>query len=317
MDVVVMELDLRLLGATVARLLGIEARAGHGFNGVIRAEQIGVDGPLRSPVYLVVPAEPGELIRRVEALMAMQPAPFMLVTPTARHVTGDLEASLARHGCVHLALDGLLAPGPEGRLVAVGSIEPVRAEFGRRLTQGRGLVKAVERIDRNLEAVARREYDLTTENDELRRLKAGGLFDFSARVAPLDFQVFAAIMAVGNANAAAKVLKMPSRTVYDRLAKWSERGKDYLPLVRWIEWRKAVGRKIKLRLEESVQSGEPNDTPENPETISEVIDTISAADNKDYPAILLQIMEALKAQNAKNWAAVRGELVQMIEDEVR
>jgi hypothetical protein len=171
-------------------------------------------------------------------------------------------------------------------------------------------------ILRRISAVARRDHELIKENDELRRLKAGGLFDFSARIAPLDFQVFAAIMAVGNANAAAKVLKMPSRTVYDRLAKWSERGKDYLPLLRWSEWRKAVGRKIKLRLEDSVQSGEPNDTPENPETISEVIDTITAADNRDYPAILLQIMETLKAQNTKNWAAVRGELVEMIQQEV-
>jgi hypothetical protein len=170
-------------------------------------------------------------------------------------------------------------------------------------------------ILRQISAVARRDHELIKENDELRRLKAGGLFDFSARVAPLDFQVFATIMAVGNANAAAKVLKMPSRTVYDRLEKWSERGKNYLPLVRWIEWRKAVGRKIKLRLEDSVQSGEPTETPENPETISEVIDTITAADNRDYPAILLEIMETLKAQNTKNWPEVRDELVEMIGEE--
>lgn len=315
-DVVVMELNLRLLGATVARLLGIEARDGGGFNGAIRAEQIGVDGPLRSPVYLLVPAERGELSRRVEALMAVQPAPFMLVTPTARQVTGDLEAALARHGCVHLALDGVVAPGPDGRLVAVGSIEPVRAEFGRLLTEGRGLVKTVERMDRNLEAVARREYELTAENDELRRLKAGGAFEFAVRVDAEDFRAFATIMALGNRKAAADFLKVPHRSLYNRVARWASRGKDYQRLVRWIEWRKASSRTIKLRLEDSVQSGEPNDEPENPETVEDVLETISAGDNRDYPTILAQVMETLKTQNAKNWLAVRDELVDMIKEEV-
>jgi hypothetical protein len=74
--------------------------------------------------------------------------------------------------------------------------------------------------------------------------------------------------------------------------------------------------KIKLRLQDSVQSGEPSDAPENSDTVGDVLDTISATDNRDYPAILGQVMETLKAQNGKNWAAVRDELVEMIREEV-
>jgi hypothetical protein len=74
--------------------------------------------------------------------------------------------------------------------------------------------------------------------------------------------------------------------------------------------------KIKLRLDDSVQSGEPIDAPENPETVGDVLDAIKADDNRDYPAILGQVMEALKAQNVKNWPAVRDELVEMILEEV-
>jgi len=53
--------------------------------------------------------------------------------------------------------------------------------------------------------------------------------------------------------------------------------------------------KIKLRLQDSVQSGEPSDAPESPETVGDVLDTISATDNPDYPAIPGQVMETLQA----------------------
>ncbi len=131
-----------------------------------------------------------------------------------------------------------------------------------------------------------------------------------------DFRAFAVIMALGNRKAAADFLKVPHRSFYDRVEKWSARGKDYQILVRWVEWRKRSGRKTKLRLEECVQSGEPNDAPENPETVGDVLDAIKADDNRDYPAILGQVMEALRAQNPENWAAVRDELVEMIKEEV-
>jgi hypothetical protein len=72
---------------------------------------------------------------------------------------------------------------------------------------------------------------------------------------------------------------------------------------------------IKVRLEDSVQSGEPNDLVENPVTIGAVLDSIESADNRDYPTILRQIMETLEAQNVKNWAGVRDELVEMIREE--
>ena len=91
---------------------------------------------------------------------------------------------------------------------------------------------------------------------------------------------------------------------------------EYLRMVRWIVWRKASGRKIKLRLEDSVQSGEPSDGAENPETVGAVLDTIAGAENRDYPAILRTVMEALEAQNVKNWPRVRDELVDLIRDEV-
>jgi hypothetical protein len=67
--------------------------------------------------------------------------------------------------------------------------------------------------------------------------------------------------------------------------KWTSRGKDYQRLYRFVGWRKEVGRKIVVPLADSVQSGEPNEMPENPVTVDAVADKIAAADNRDYPTV--------------------------------
>jgi hypothetical protein len=123
-------------------------------------------------------------------------------------------------------------------------------------------------------------------------------------------------MALGNRKAAADFLEVPHRSFYDRVEKWASRGKDYQRLYRFVEWRKKVGRKIMVPLGDSVQSGEPSDNAENPATVAAVADKIATAGNQDYPSILREILEALAEQNPENWAEVRGELMEMIREEV-
>ena len=182
------------------------------------------------------------------------------------------------------------------------------------------VVAAVESVGRRLEgkfeAVAKGTYELRKENEELRMLQAEGFFKFALKVDGGDFRAFAIIMALGTRKAAADFLEVPHRSFYDRVEKWTSRGKDYQRLYRFVEWRKKVGRKIMVPLAESVQSGEPNDAPENPVTVEAVADKIAAADNRDYPTILREILEALKEQNPENWAEVRKEVVGIIRDEV-
>jgi len=66
----------------------------------------------------------------------------------------------------------------------------------------------------------------------------------------------------GNRKAAASYLKVPMRTFYDRVERWTERGRECGRMFRLIGWRKRTGRRIKVRLEDSLQSGEPNDLAE-------------------------------------------------------
>jgi hypothetical protein len=123
-------------------------------------------------------------------------------------------------------------------------------------------------------------------------------------------------MALGNRKVAAEVLKVPVRTFYDRVRKWSLRGVEYHRMARLIGWRKRTGGRIRVRLEDSVQSGEPNDEAENPVPVGAVLESIATADTRDYPAILRQVIEKLEAQNPSNWRRVRRELIEMIKEEV-
>jgi hypothetical protein len=178
------------------------------------------------------------------------------------------------------------------------------------------LARAMDKIGRDIEAVARNQYELRKENEELRQLNKEGYFNFAVLVNGEDFLAFAVIMALGNRKAAAEHLTIPHRTFYDRVNLWARGSKDHQRMFRLVEWRKKVGRKILVRLEDSVQSGEPNDEPENPVTVASVLEGIAASDSRDYPAILREIMEVLVTQNSKNWPEVGKEAIAIIKDEI-
>lgn len=86
---------------------------------------------------------------------------------------------------------------------------------------------------------------------------------------------------------------------------------------RLVEWRKASGRKIQVRLEDSVQSG-AGESAENPETLGAVLAKmrVDGSDGRSYPDLLRQVFEALQGQNAGNWDGVRQELVAVLREKV-
>jgi hypothetical protein len=314
-DVLVFGLDVRLLCDQVAKGLGLSPTFVTKL-GQVRAVPVGTHGAMRSDVFLMFPRDVARMAREVERLICAHADPFLVFTPTGGYCTPEVESALKRQGCLHLALSRVLGLGGAGMLKPAPAAAAVLAEFEKRHSKGPGLEKAVERIDRNMEAVAKGTFELRRENEELRTLQKEGFFKFALKVDGEDFRAFAIIMALGNRKAAADFLKVPHRSFYDRVEKWTSRGKDYQRLYRFVEWRKNVGRKIMIKLGDSMQSGEPNDAPENPETVEAVADRIASADNRDYPTILREILEALAEQNPENWAEVRAEVMGIITEEL-
>ena len=316
-DLLIHGLNFKKLCGALARAFRFEPASGNDepFATAPRAWPVGVFARTHSPVYLCAGPTDETLLVNIEGLIAAQREPFILLVPTELHGSAAAQSLLQRHRCAFIPLARFLSFSGKGQFTAADSIQPVLDRFAAGLAAGDGLVKTVERIDRNIEAVARNQYELRKENEELRQLNKDGYFNFAVRVNGEDFLAFAVIMALGNRKAAADHLKVPHRSFYNRVDQWAARGKDYQLMIRYMDWRKRSSRHLKVELNPSLQSGESDDQPENPETMADVLTEIKAADTRSYPALFAEVLQALERQNSGNWMAVRTELVDLIKEE--
>lgn len=166
------------------------------------------------------------------------------------------------------------------------------------------ILRRIGSVAEGLHGLQHENGQLRTENETLRAMQLNGAFGFVLDVGRQDFLDFAVIMAKGNRAAAADFLKVPQRSFYDRTERWKTLGKNYHHMWRWVQWRKAVGRKIKLRL------------PDSPEALHEVVTAIGESSSQNYPALLRQILEVLVKVNPKNCDSICGELVALIKEEL-
>lgn len=317
-DILIYALDTRKLCGAIARTFKFSAPPDNSgiFYGAAKSWPVGTYGPTHSPVYLSICPSEAVLLSNIEGLVSVQAEPFILLTPTQRNKSSAAQGLLKRQHCEFIPLSRCLSLSGRGRFTVSNSIQPILDRFAARLAEGNGLVKTVEKIGRDIEAVARGDFERRKEIEELRRLHADGYFKFALRVDADDFRAFAVIMALGNRKAAAGHLKVPHRSFYDRVDKWQSRGREYQLMWRFIEWRKRSSRHLKVRLDESLQSGDAGGAPENPETLREVVDNIPDADSRSYPQLLAEILSALQSQNAANWPKVRDEVVSIIHEEL-
>ena len=317
-DIVVHELDLRKIGEAIRIAFRFDASTFSTSTSSHRVYRIASYGSARIPVYFTIPIEESVFLKDLEEVLSSMPDPFILLTPTHMHHTPTIESILKRHQCAYIPLSMTLSLDDKGQLRSICSIDGILADFQRRLTEGSGLPQALQRIDKNIEAVAKGHYELNKQNEELRKLHAEGYLKFVSRFNSEDFRALAAIMLFGNRKAAAESLNIPSRTFYDRVSNWKKKGPEYKRLFQMVEWRKKNGCKITVPLGNSLQSGEPSDEAENPETINAVIDRIrnDDLDQKSYPELLRDILIVLQKQNPENWKALNKGLIDLISEEL-
>lgn len=281
---------------------------------------VGAYGALHSPVYLAIRPTESEFLKEIEGLITGQADPFILLAPTQRHRTPTVQAVLQRHHATFVPLSRTLALDGPGRFRTTNPIQPILDRFSDELAAGKGLVKTVEKFGRDLDAVAKGNYELRTENEELRRLASDGYFKFVLSVDPLDFRYFAAIFAVGDRAKAARLFnnEIGERRFYERVDSWKSRGPEYKRMYRIVEARKKAGRHGMIRLNESLQSASVQEEAENPETLQAVLDRLHAddLDQRSFPALLQDILNALLDMNDDNWRPIRDELVPVIREEI-
>jgi hypothetical protein len=291
-EVMMLRLDVRRLGGEVARALKFGPVVGDGRDGVVKAERIGSEGPLRSPVYLLVPEDPADALQRVSALMRVEGEPFFLLTPGGKCVTAEVRAALARHGCVHASLEGLVEVRPGGRLVAVGSLDGLRVEFGRRLSQPGKVVPVLEGIRREIAGVKAGYEENVTARTRLERAMAEGLLKFAGRIDAQSLRVIYAVLAKGDIAKAARALGMKDSTLREFIAKWKGKGKDYAVLADLVRWRKETKFTGTVPLNEAALAGQSS--------------------NMDYGALLADVLDGLLVMTEENWEEKREELAELL-----
>jgi hypothetical protein len=319
-DVLIYAVDTRKLCGAIRIPLGFEAPPDENalVDGTRGTWRVGTYGPARAPVFLTMRLTEGEFVAELEWLVGSQGEPFILLAPTEQHKTSTVQGILQRQRCAFVPLCWSLALHGAGRFTATGSIQPILDRFSEGLAEGKGLVTTVEKIGRDIAAVAKDKYELRKENEDLRQMLAGGYLKFVRSVEPVDACWFFFILAYGDRAKAARELGVDQRRFYERVKSWAAKGPAYKRMFALVECRKTSLRKGPVPLGMSLQSGGVHDEAENPETLAAVLEQVKAGklSQDGYPGLLQEILGALLEMDANTWQAIRAELVGNILEEV-
>ena len=177
--------------------------------------------------------------------------------------------------------------------------------------------RKIEKVNEAVNVVAKNNFNLKSQNEELRNLFKRSLFDFALTVKPEDFHAFIYIIAYGDRAKAAKALGIDDkheRRFYESVNSWKQRGREYEIMYDVIETRKREMLKEPIPLDVYLDP----ETAANPKTLREILAKTKngVLDQRDYPMILQEVFHVLKKMNAQNWEAIRKELATNLKEEI-
>lgn len=268
-----------------------------------------------SPVYFLTKNSEENFLKELEELINAEPTPFILLTPSNQFINPSIQAVLRKQKTVLIPLSSALSIKGPGKFAVTQSVQPILDQFKKGLIEGSSLVKTVERIDRNIEAVVKNKYELQSENEELKRLATDGLFNFLTQVEPDDFRYFIAICIHGDRAKAARALQIKQRTFYDRINAWPGQGQHYKRMYQMVGSVKKLKTK-NISLPGSIQYGGTGNATENPKILSETVQKIQQSNSSAYPNILQEVLDAILEMNQANWQAIKDELIPILREEI-
>lgn len=290
-ELVIYELDRAAFCTRAAQALGLSPTKSRKEVGTW-VSQLGSFGHSSIRAYLMFPSDKASMAREVERLICSVIDPFVLFTATEIHCSREIESALLRHGSMHLLLVDMLAVTADGDLVSTKNIQPLLEQFERRLSEGKGLVSAYLRVDKNLELMKREQHELRLAKAELEKMRGEGLFSFVEKIDHESFKVMCAILAHGDVAKASRALGEKDSTVRTRIDSWKQRGPAYGVLREFVRWRKSVGRREKVNLPEELFKAQSPDT--------------------DYAGLLSDVLDELLSFDGDNWEEKCEELAGLI-----
>lgn len=282
-DLLIYALDTRKLCAAVARAFKFESAPDGGgiFYSAPKIWPVGTYTRTHSPVYLCVCQTDDILLANIEGLINAHNEPFILLAPSQRNKSAAVQSILQRQRCEFIPLSRSLALDGKGKFKETNSIQPILDRFAAGLAEGNGLARTVEKIGRNIETIAKNQYELQTTKDRLEKMQGEGLFGFVQKIDRATLDVFFAILASGDIAKASRTLVMKDSTLRSQIAGWRKRGKPYLALAEFVRWRKSIKGQAGIDFAKRLASGAERET--------------------DLAALVRDIIEELEEFNSDNW----------------
>ncbi len=309
-------LDQPALGEAVRQALGFAPTEARPLTADPSALEIGLHLPLHAPVYFFVPASEATLLREVESLIAARSGPFLLLTPTRHGFTPVVDAVLHRAASAALALTTTLDPAelvrpalptsdfrlqpsdirpPPSALSLQPSaflLAPFLDAWAGRAANWRQSGQTLQHIHREIAAVRQDFTELRTAKQQLEKMLADGLFLFTQKVDATSFKVLCAILAEGDAAKAGRRLGFSDALVRYYLRQWAGRGVAYRTMLDLVRWRKQVGRKQTVPLNDAILH--------------------ATAGATDYPGLLSDVLDGLLSMTDENWPDLCAELADLL-----
>jgi hypothetical protein len=154
------------------------------------------------------------------------------------------------------------------------------------------VAEMVAAIHREIAAVRKEFGELRSAKETVEKMLAGGLFEFTRRVDTVSFKVLCAVLAEGDVAKAGRRLGMADGSVRTLMRRWRGMSKEYRAMSELVRWRKAVGRKETVPLNDQVLHGK--------------------ADRTDYPGLIADVLEKVTEMTGENWRKKAGELEEML-----
>lgn len=271
--------------------------------------EIGMHPPLHAPVFLCFPDGEAALLRALETLVGEHPDPCLVLTPTRRCVSPLVEALLARSSFATFALCDLLVPslpaldvgrsmldlGCSQRPSTFDLLSPISSvldAWSCRLSNSRGNGSTLLAIHQSIDAVREEVITLRTAKERLEKMHSAGLFAFTQKVDATSFKVLCAILTEGDVSKAGRRLKITDPMMRYILRQWEDRGPAYSTMLDLVRWRKQVGRKETLALNDDVLH--------------------ERAETTDYPGLLSDVLDDLLSMTDTNWQDQCEELAEVL-----
>ena len=205
---------------------------------------------------------------------------------------------------------GLTGPGTNGEkwvptmvVLAREGEEAKATEATRKLQEGYNAMQAVARMEdlyakthQEIAAVREDLREAKTANERLEQMQAEKLFAFTEKIDAKSFHILCAVLAQGDVAKASRALNVSDATLRSRIRQWETGGQAYRLAAELVRWRKAMGRKGTVLLNEAI--------------------TKESAAAVDFAGLLADVLDEVLTMDEGNWREKAEALAALLRPQV-